>query len=849
MKNPSTFFWCIVLLIPLVGCRGCSRNVNTPEENADDAEARKKKQKQRLAADELRTLPFAKEQPLNMVKPGHWYQVRNKIKANFGDESLTAAISVVDRDGNPFSYGWGSDSVYFMRNLSLAVGQEKAIDATILQPYLPQDRLGDDTRTRKTTSIRTRFSNRGIGTPILEENFPCTMLDGYQYDLVVLSRDISRHLFWRGLDCIVWKRSDDIQENRLVPHRIIDIQEDEISTQFPNRLATMTAMSHVVINDVSLSVMTQEQQEALADWLHFGGTIIINGPEALGSIEASQLKDWSPLINLLEGEWSEDSQVEFDRAWTIRIAGGERINFQNDRKIPILRGDLTENASWVPTLEGLVAERLVGQGRVVITTFPMTDAAFLRWPSYSSLIHNAILRKPHRTPSLGTEASTLYADSFEGTERNPFHSTRLRLWARDLDASTARTDRETENRRPENDFARFPVKKSTSLGAWNPDSNIVEKATECLRESSGISVPKVATILKLLVGYLIVLVPINWLFFRLLGRVELAWVAAPIIAMLGAVYVAGSVRLDVGFSRSQTSFGFLEVHNEHPRGMLSTFYAFYTSLSTNYEAVYKEGNGLVAPVLRGAMRTGVGEGQSLEYWNADDRGSGLQRFSVLSNSTGMLQSEEMVGLSGALRWSMDSENSKIQLKNDTTIPIRDIGMLGINDQGKLMMSWIGTIEPGQSTAQFVQPRSPSSKLVNTVLPERGVVSVSGNRLRTIQEGRRWFPQWEDNPLLKKPTSIRSTDGLLWTDEPVDDVYMGAMLLVVAERYPLQKGEYIALGWTDANPSGLQISPKSSEQKHKTIVLMHIHAASLGDVQPDTRIFASLNDEDGEVGEN
>jgi hypothetical protein len=393
------------------------------------------------------------------------------------------------------------------------------------------------------------------------------------------------------------------------------------------------------------------------------------------------------------------------------------------------------------------------------------------------------------------------------------------------------------------------VKKSTSLGAWNPDSNIVEKATECLRESSGISVPKVATILKLLVGYLIVLVPINWLFFRLLGRVELAWVAAPIIAMLGAVYVAGSVRLDVGFSRSQTSFGFLEVHNEHPRGMLSTFYAFYTSLSTNYEAVYKEGNGLVAPVLRGAMRTGVGEGQSLEYWNADDRGSGLQRFSVLSNSTGMLQSEEMVGLSGALRWSMDSENSKIQLKNDTTIPIRDIGMLGINDQGKLMMSWIGTIEPGQSTAQFVQPRSPSSKLVNMVLPEKGVVSITGSRPRTTQEGRRWFPQWEDNPLLKKPTSIRSTDGLLWTDEPVDDVYMGAMLLVVAERYPLQKGEYIALGWTDANPSGLQISPKSSEQKHKTIVLMHIRAASLGDVQPDTRIFASLNDEDGEVGEN
>ncbi|MFO0012213.1 MAG: hypothetical protein ACK553_05685 [Planctomycetota bacterium] len=811
MKNRWTWMWFLLLLVPLVGCRGCTQN--TPDNAKDPKEPGAGKKKQRLIADELRTLPYATESPANMVKPGHWYQVRNKLKANFGDESLTASFSVTDKDGNPLTSGWDYD---FMRNIALAVGQEKAIDATILHPFPLANRpQGMDNAETRTSAIRTRFTLRGIGTPILEESFPSKFLDGYQYDLVVMSRDLSRHVFWRGLDCIVWRRSDDLQENRFVPHRIVDIKEDELASHFPNRLATMTSISHVVVNDVSLSLLTQDQQSALADWLHFGGTIIINGPEAVASLETSQLKEWAPLINTSEGEWSENSQIEFDRSWTIRIAGGERVRFQSDRKIPILAGTLAQDANWLPMLDGLVAERLIGQGRVVMTTFPMTDAAFLQWPSYSSLIHNAILRKPHRSPSLGNDASTQFAGAYEGTERNPLHSTRLRLWARDLDETTSRTEREISDKQPEIAAANFPASKTSSLGAWNPNSTVIEQAVNCLRESSGITVPQVGTIMKLLLGYLVVLVPVNWLIFRLVGRVELAWIAAPVIAMLGAAYVARSVQLDVGFSRSQTSFGFLECHNGYPRGMLSNYYALYTSLSTSYQAVYKEGDGLVSHVQRSTPLNSTGR-TIFDYWNADDRGSGLHHFLVLSNSTGMLQSEEMIDLSGPLRWRLNSEGSEVQVSNEGAIPIRDVGLLGIDRRGNLVMSWIGSVEPNESTTQAIQPG---------------------------EENVRWFSQWDSNPLLKKPDSLRATDGMLWTDEMVEDVYMGAMLQVVAQRYPLQKGECIALGWTDANPSRLEISPSTVQKKHKTVVLMHVRSGQLEDVQPDTRIFANLNNSD------
>nr|MCU0709076.1 hypothetical protein [Pirellula sp.] len=757
MRNRWLWFWWLVLLVPIVGCKGCTQSGDPSADQAQKEEDAKKK-RQRLVADELRTLPFATESAGNLVKPGHWYQIRNKLKANFGDESLTAAVTVTDREGVPLSLGWGSDSVDFKRNVSLAVGQEKAIDVTLLHPDLPVERTDANGLTEKTTSsIRTRYSLRGIGTPILEETFPVKFLEGYQYDLIVMSRDLSRHTFWRGLDCIVWRTSDDLQENRLAPHRIVDMAEEELTSHFPSQLATMTSISHIVINDVSLNALTEQQQKALADWLHFGGTLIVNGPEAVGSIETSQLKEWVPLVDTADGVWSEESQQEFDNTWTIRIAGGEKIRFQSDRKIPVLAGTLVEDASWVPMLDGLVAERLIGQGRVVMTTFPLTDAAFIRWPSYSSLIHNAILRKPHRTPTLGEEAKTLYADEFEGTERNPLHNTRLRLWARDLDLSMIRTDGEVLKTANLDGSSGFRSAKKTSLGAWNPESRIAVHATNCLRESSGITVPQVGTIMKLLLGYLVVLVPINWVVFRLMGRVEWAWIAAPIIALAGAAFVARSVQLDVGFSRSQTTFGFLECHDNHPRGLLSNFHALYTSLSTNYQAVYKEGEGLVVPAQRANLRAGIRDNQVLEYWNADERGAGLQRFPVLSNSTGILQSEEMVEFQGPIRWNLDSENLQIQATNELGVALQDVGVFGLNQQGQLMSGWIGSLEPGQSVQEAM-----------TVAPD----------------DERWFSQWDGNPLLKKPVSIRANDGMLWTDDPVDDIYMGAMLMVIAQRYPL-----------------------------------------------------------------
>jgi hypothetical protein len=448
-----------------------------------------------------------------------------------------------------------------------------------------------------------------------------------------------------------------------------------------------------------------------------------------------------------------------------------------------------------------------------MTTFPMTDNTFIRWPSYSSFIHNAILRKPPRDVVFTIEkdappaADTIFAGKYNGSELNPIHSTRLRLWARDLDSSMISTSRVDT--------------KKTSLGAWNPQSEILLQARQSLQQSSGITVPKIETIVKLLVGYLIILVPINWLVFRLLGKVELAWVAAPIIAIVGAFVVARGVQLDVGFSRSQTEYGFLECHAGHPRGVLSTYSALYTSLSTNYRATFENENGVVTPMPSPAAEAGASKriaATKYEYTFADDAGSGLQSTPVLSNTTGLLQSEETVQLGGNINTKLDASLLQVVVTSDSTIDLKDFGVLGIDPQGRLVKGWLGSLEKG--TAMKCD-------------------------LKVQVKEDRWFDEWNQNVILSRPDEIRS-DGINWTSKEIgDELYLGAILETVSKGYPLAKGEYIAIGWTDNPLSTLNIVPIAKQKKQRNLVLLHLRAADLSEVRADLKIHPIRQEETDE----
>ena len=868
--------WLSLLLLPILGCRGC----DSQRANPTDSQGEKgKNQKQRLVADELRTLPYSAEIVGNSIKPGHWYQTRHKLKANFGDEALVASIFEIDRDENPIPPWTQGIPMQFERNLSLAKGQEKTIELKVLQPedIRPMDPSGT---TNPNVSIFTRYALRSIGSPLLEESFLLKPMSPYQYDMLVLSREVSPFTFWRGLDCIVWPLYEQDGKFRVTPHRIIDISEEELSNSFPNQLATMTSISHVVLNDASISRLNEEQQTAFRDWIHFGGTLIINGPEALASVEGSFLRSLAPLEQTSPGAFSDDMIDLLNNSWSLRFAKGERIPFASEvlrskaMQIPLLQGTLASaqtdqansegnaarEARWVPELEGLVAERLVGQGRIVMTAYPMNNAMFVNWPSYSAMIHNGILRKPARTASLGLEPRVEYVGPYEGSEMNPSHNTRLRIWARDLDDSTMRNRGEVLSTSAKSELESKTKPKQTSYGAWNSRSRIVENATDTLRASSGINVPLVNSVIKWLAAYLLVLVPLNWIVFRLLGKLEYAWAAAPIIAVAGVFFIARGVRLDVGFTRSHTAIEFLELHNNYPRGVLSSYHALYTSLTTNYRVVLPDGslvsndqstaedaidslrgtkaNGVITPMPSHVQRSVSDRGKLLEYRIADERGNGLQAFPVLSNTTGLVQSEEMIQLPGTIQCVPSESISQAELNSDSNkytwsvtntsdVPLNDLAVLGIDDQGQFRIGSVDLVE-SQSTVE----------VVTEVEPEN------------IRWLKKWGVQADQNSDGQQENQLGKRRNKKVQPEPSapvnEELPLGGFLRDICERYPLGPNEWIAVGWTDKKLTNLQITPQTLQSSSRTIVLLHIRPPELQPVAHDQRLYVpapeSLDDE-------
>ena len=108
---------------------------------------------------------------------------------------------------------------------------------------------------------------------------------------------------------------------------------------------------------------------------------------------------------------------------------------------------------------------------------------------------------------------------------------------------------------------------------------------------------------------------------------------------------------------------------------------------------------------------------------------------------------------------------------------------------------------------------------------------------------RWREEWDRNPILGRPTFMRAEDGTMWTNQDLqDELYLGPMLEDLTKKYPLGRGEYIAIGWTDKPLGELSITPIAKQKKQRTIVLVHLSAAKLPASRPDTRIFEKITEE-------
>ena len=262
--------------------------------------------------------------------------------------------------------------------------------------------------------------------------------------------------------------------------------------------------------------------------------------------------------------------------------------------------NLHADAKPLPNTGGLLVERQVGRGRIVVSAMQLSERDLINWRSgFESLFNACLLRRPPRKYQpgyFGDVDAALGRRKTEGPPARRGAQHQAPFFARDLGVDTAyhyrRRGRWLEHdirnsiaRRPARDrcenIARPRTRAASAPGTTF--SATADAARAALREAAGVEVPGAEFVVLCLAAYLVALVPLNWLVFRTLGRVEWAWIAAPIIALAGTWVdrAAGPARYRL---RPRPN------RDRHPRaaarppaGAPLALHALYTSLSTTYD--------------------------------------------------------------------------------------------------------------------------------------------------------------------------------------------------------------------------------------------------------------------------
>ena len=330
---------------------------------------------------------------------------------------------------------------------------------------------------------------------------------------------------------------------------------------------------------------------------------------------------------------------------------------------------------------------------------------------------------------------------------------------------------------------------------------------QVLKQAAGISVPKAGFVIRVFGAYLLVLVPLNWFVFRIIGRVEWAWVAAPVIAVAGAVAVVYLAQLDIGFVRSRTEISLLELQGGYDRGHLTRYTALYTSLSTSYDFRFDEPSALALPFAADpAYQRLVGQ-RTTDVTLSRDQQVSLSGFPVASNSTGMVHSEQMFPLGGGVHLRQ-GKTGGLELANQTTLTLHGVGLVRrMNSGGKnpIEVAWIGDLKPGALGAvRFA--------------PARDQVTL--------------LPEWNAAPETAVGSGIRQLS-------------IRRLLDLAQDPLRIQTGDVRLVAWTDQALPGLDIRPRARQVTHRTLVVGHLRYAPLADPQPDenSRRDIKVDDDD------
>ncbi|HLA83414.1 MAG TPA: hypothetical protein VJL29_01355, partial [Thermoguttaceae bacterium] len=731
-------------------------------------------------------------------KPGHWTSAVIEAKANKDDFVGEMEIGVYqDKGTRPV----GLDALPYRltdrRDVALSKGRMKGLHGSF---YVPP---GVEIASGKMTLAQRRGLQR------FELPFPLTRMAAYQYHFVVLARSPDRYGFLNAIDSIR-PPGGEADMGKGDYHYSVALVRADRQTPVPDGALFWTGIAYVLWDDVDPKSLTPEQQRALVDWLHWGGQLIVSGPDTLETLRGSFLDAYLP--------------AKADGAWALAPGDFEDLNARFTLKgqralAPVgewsgVKLRLATDSQFVPDNGRLLAERRVGRGRVVVSAVRLNDRPLIDWPGFDGWFNACLLRRPARKfepNEYGDDPVVAWADATTHRRDDAALTCNLRYFARDADVPrsvyTFSSEIEEATANPSGMGALLAGQggsslldereaNGTGLAAWRNFSPAANAARRSLQSAACVEVPGRWFVIWVIAAYLGVLVPLNWFVFAAMGRVEWAWAAAPLIAVGCTLAVVHLARLDVGFARSETNLGVLELQSGYSRAHLAKYTALYTSLTTQYEFGQDGMGGLVQPFptvdnpKEFRMLPGQGLG-TLEYWHGSD--SWLRGFSIPSNLVDFVHAEEMVGLDGPIDVLRNSSGGW-EIINRTGLPLHGVGVIRRDAAGRIETAWVGELDRLSSAgATFVRAEA-----------DKGP----------------WWPGDRNRAVATKAKAVKGEANVReLTDlaEQVDD---------------LAPGEARLVGWTDAPIGDLKIKPAAPQSRQVTLVVAHLKYAAPGPPEAD-----------------
>ena len=824
------------------------------------AKRRKEEKKPPVELDDFQVMPYDaakkadKKTLLSIVpaKPGHWSTSVRALRAN--DDNYSGGMEMfVSKSGGiqkpvPHTRYW----MEYDRPVALAKGELRFPE---LDFFLPED-----PRSTLAATLSSELSLRGASRPVVTSfQHGLQLMQPHEHFFVVLTSNTAAHGYWRlsdvarppkmsamfeftegsvndnleSLESQVRNRLEAEESRRSVYYRVVTpTLSAREPTPLPQSVMAWTPIACVLWDDVDASLLNPLQQQALLDWLHWGGQLLISGPQSLEALRGGFLQPYLPATAGKSLTLSTEDFSEMSRRWGLSAA----IDLPKPIACVQLKPEKSTADSQTavmlasPNGEPLVVERRCGRGRVVATAFRLSERGLSSgWKGFDNFVNGALLRRPPRE-FFKSSGDKTYFPIWQGQPGRMFDGrliSNLCIFGRDamphhehlalesqMDVFGGRIEQELRG----SSAAYDPGTASTpkfGRGVWSSESPVSNAARQSLKKASGIEIPKAEFVLWVTAAYLVLLAPINYIFFKLLGRLEWAWIMVPFMSLTAAATVIHLAQLEIGFVSSHTEVAVLELQGGYGRGWVTRYGALYTSLADDFSIQFDDPGAKALPFARDPRfeleqleRPSRVTFQQRAAATAGKNAAEMAGMRIISNDTDFFRAEHMLPLTGPLKLE-DLTAGVATISNGTSHRIRKAVLVRHKSRRKngieLETAWLGDIEPG-------------AVVKANLVSEFRETSAAFQALSEEEAGQQGplFPQW------------RVQD---------DGEAEGKNLLDLSELLQLavfdcgqELGALRLIGVVESSVTGMQIQPKPAQQRGVTLVVANL---TQGSFQPPT----------------